>query len=125
MRHHPHDAATAAGLAAPSSGHSDELAPLGTDAAGAADVGPQTDECLGGNRGIQGEQRSSEHCDSATGRAGRDKLLTTTKAEFAQLGYGLLELSDGSFLATKWTCCRPLADLQSARAFLRQIGGAR
>lgn len=52
-----------------------------------------------------------------------DKLKARTAAEFALLGFGLVELADGTFLATRWTCCRPLVDLAAARAFLRQVSG--
>jgi hypothetical protein len=123
MRHRrSRNAAAAAGLASPSSGLLDDLASLGTDAASAAAVEPQKQTPAVGAGAAGGHE--NEHDDSATDRASLEKLTATTKAQFAQLGFGLLELADGSFLATRWACCRPLVDLKAARAFLRQLGGA-
>ena len=52
------------------------------------------------------------------------KALLTLRARFAMAGFALLELSDGSLLATRWNLCRPLPDATAALRFLRQIGGA-
>lgn len=55
---------------------------------------------------------------------GRRKAFLTLRARFAMAGFALLELSDGSLLATRWDLCRPLPDATAALRFLRQIGGA-
>jgi hypothetical protein len=73
--------------------------------------------------GAAGDQENT-HADFAIEATAVQKLQATTAAEFALRGFALLELADGGFLATRWNCCRPLPDLQAARAFLRQIGGA-
>jgi hypothetical protein len=52
------------------------------------------------------------------------KRMATLKAQYALAGLELLELSDGSLLATKWNLCRPLPDLYAATRFLAQFGGA-
>jgi hypothetical protein len=48
----------------------------------------------------------------------------TLRARYALAGLQLLELSDGTLLATKWNLCRPLPDATAAHRFLLQIGGA-
>ena len=55
---------------------------------------------------------------------GERKAFLTLRARFAMAGYALLELSDGSLLATRWNRCRPLPDATAALRFLRQIKGA-
>ena len=55
---------------------------------------------------------------------GPRKAFLTLRARFAMAGFALLELSDGSLLATRWNFCRPLPDATAALRFLRQIGGA-
>ena len=53
------------------------------------------------------------------------KRFATLRAELAILGgFTLLELADGSYLVTRWNCCRPLADLRAVAAFVRHVGGA-
>jgi hypothetical protein len=51
------------------------------------------------------------------------KSFVTLRARFALAGFGLVELSNGSLLATRWNCCKPLPDATAAHRFLRQIGG--
>ena len=55
------------------------------------------------------------------------KKLATLRAQFALAGHELLnsKRTDGTpcLLATRWGLTRELADLDEARAFLRQIGG--
>ncbi len=50
------------------------------------------------------------------------KAFETYRAELARLGFGLFELADGTYLATRWDRSRPCADLQAVRAFLAQLG---
>ena len=52
------------------------------------------------------------------------KRMATLRAQYALAGFELLELSDGSLLATRWNQCRPLPDATAALRFLRLIGGA-
>lgn len=52
------------------------------------------------------------------------KAFLSLRSRFAIAGVALLELSDGSLLATKWNLCRPLPDATAALRLLRQIGGA-
>ena len=54
--------------------------------------------------------------------AGRNSFLTL-QARYALVGFQLLELADGTLLATRWNCCKSLADSYAATRFLRQIGG--
>lgn len=57
------------------------------------------------------------------------KELATLRAQFALAGHELLNSNrtDGTpcLVATRWGMARELADLDEARAFLRQIGGVR
>jgi hypothetical protein len=54
--------------------------------------------------------------------AGR-KSFVTLQARYAMAGFALIEMSDGTLLATRWNCCRPLPDLAAASRFLKLIGG--
>ena len=101
--HHLHDGAAAPGLAAP-----EQLLTLEkqTPAVGAGAARDQ----------------ENEHYDSASTAA--EKHRATLTAELAMRGHSLLELADGSFMVTRWHCCRTLPDLRAVAAFLRQIGGA-
>jgi hypothetical protein len=52
------------------------------------------------------------------------KLLNTLSARLAlHHGICLIELADGSLLATRHNLTRPLADLRAAQNFARQILG--
>ncbi len=54
----------------------------------------------------------------------RRKAFEQLRAELALAGgFALLELSDGTYLISRWSHCRPCADLAAVRQFLRQIGG--
>lgn len=46
----------------------------------------------------------------------------TYRAELVRLGFGLYELADGSYLATRWDRARPCADLHAVRQFLALLG---
>ena len=122
LQHHAHRAGLAVPeLAAPATC----LAAVG--ASGAAPAGlspPHKDEAprLAGAEGF----RDQDKADTAI-VADLDcqrKALLTLRARFAMAGFALLELSDGSLLATRWNLCRPLPDATAALRFLRQIGGA-
>ena len=56
--------------------------------------------------------------------SGLDAVSTQMLNALAMAGFALLELSDGSLLATRWNLSRPLPDTTAALRFLRQIGGA-
>lgn len=54
----------------------------------------------------------------------RRKAYEDLRAKLALAGgFALVELSDGSYLVTKWNCCRPCVGLAEVRAFLRQVSG--
>ncbi len=55
--------------------------------------------------------------------AGR-KSFVTLQARYALAGFALLELADGTLLATRWNCSKPLSDLYAAHRFLRQVTGS-
>ena len=124
--HHHHHYAHRAGLAVR------ELAAsaIGLASVGASGASPDSltpshkDETprLAGAEGF----RDQDKADSAivADLDGERKVLVTLRARFAMAGYALLELSDGSLLATRWNLCRPLPDATAALRFLRQIGGA-
>lgn len=65
------------------------------------------------------DQQAHLNFDSAL-----QKRQATFTAKLALAGYSLLELSDKTFLVSRWDRSRHLADLQAVAAFLRQIGGA-
>ena len=73
--------------------------------------------------GIRG-QNKPDTAIVADRDAGR-KSFVTLQARYALAGFALLELADGSLLATRRNCCKTLPDLYAATRFLRQIGGAR
>jgi hypothetical protein len=130
---HDHHCAYAADLAAPdaaASVHHADLAPLGADGAAPAGlIAPQKGECpeLAGN----GTFRAHNETD-ATDCAGQsrqvqdqsrtDKSRATLAAQLALRGYSLFELSDGSFVVSRWNCIKPLADLRAVRSFAQQVG---
>ena len=51
-----------------------------------------------------------------------DKEKATLRAQLAMRGIELRELSDGSFIATRWNLCRALQTLEAVAAFARQTG---
>ena len=53
------------------------------------------------------------------------KGLVNLRARYALAGFVLVEISDGSLLATRWNRTRQLQDVSAALHFLRQIGGAK
>lgn len=51
------------------------------------------------------------------------KAFATMQAKLAFRGFALHAQDDGSFLAVRWNCCKPLADLAEVHAFLHQVSG--
>ena len=123
-RHHHHGLAP--GLAAHELAHADHvgLASLGTAAAAPAGLTttPRKDEAhrLAGAAGLEGHGKTDTQifADLDAGR----KSFVTLQARYSLAGFALLELADGTLLAARWNCCKPLADLYAATRFLRQIG---
>lgn len=52
------------------------------------------------------------------------KAFCTLRAHLALRGYSVFELSDGTFIASKWNLTKPLADLRALAVFARQLGCA-
>ena len=123
MDAHHHGASPS--LAAPELAHYDvvDLVPLGAAPARAvvtADV--KVPQAAGGGEGHGKAQSTTDRPDSATDDA-RRKTLSSLRAELALAsGFVLHDLADGSFLVTRWNCCKPLADLEAVAAFARMVG---
>ena len=79
-------------------------------------IAPQADA-----NGVGRGDQESGHADYPASEAG--KQFATLQARYALAGFALLELADGSLLATRWNCCKPLVDATAALRFLRQMGG--
>ena len=112
------------GLAAPELAHHDvvDLPPLGAAAARAV-VTPTSDNAHLAVGAVEGQGTTDDLIFDQ--RADDGKRSATLRAELAILGnFTLLELADGSYLVTRWNCCKPLADLRAVAAFVRQVGGA-
>lgn len=56
------------------------------------------------------------------GRDAHLKAAATLQARAALAGFELVQLADGSFIASKWGLLKPLADLDAAAAFLDRAG---
>ena len=69
--------------------------------------------------------RSDDCSDTASspalGNLSCDDLQAATATDLARLGFRLVELADGTFLATHPDCCTPLADLAHARRFAMRL----
>ncbi len=118
------DHGTVPGLAAPELAHHDvvDLAPLGTAAAHA--VVTPTSEKAPDAANVGGPVQTETQCPIFEQPADDGKRFATLRAELARQAYCLHELADGSYLATRWNCCRPLADLRAVAVFVRLVGGA-
>ena len=115
---------TLPGLAAPELAHQHhvDLPPLGAAAARAV-VTPTSDNAHLAVGAVEGQGTTDFAIFDQ--RADDGKRFATLRAELAILGnFTLLELADGSYLVTRWNCCKPLADLRAVAAFVRQVGGA-
>ena len=78
-------------------------------------------EALAGVGGF-GEQSKTDTTIVADLDAER-KAFKTLRARYALAGFALIELADGSLLASRWNLTRPLPDAHAALQFLRKIGG--
>lgn len=86
-------------------------------------VDPTNDDALAGGT-AQGIRNQDSEPHDHTDLDAQRKAFTTLRARFAMAGFGLIELADGSYLATRWNWCRALPDLHAAACMLKQIGGA-
>lgn len=114
------------GLAAPELAHHDhvDLPPLDTAAAHA--VVTPTREKAPDAANVGGPVQTETQTLIFEQPADCGKQFFTLRALLALAGgFTLLELADGSYLVTRWNCCRPLADLRAVTAFVRQVGGQR
>lgn len=63
-----------------------------------------------------------------SGRQDEDKAFATLAARFALAGHALLRADPAGglapYMAMRWGLVKPLASLEQAEPFLRQIGGA-
>ena len=50
------------------------------------------------------------------------KLTTTLQARAALAGYELVQLADGSYIASRWGMFRSLEHAAAVERFLRQVG---
>lgn len=105
MHRHQRDGATAPGLIAPGQDHDSNDEGL----ASTQDQPPKT---------------TDNDTPIVPREADSSKRMATLRAQYALAGFELLELSDGSLLATKWNLAKPLPDAYAAHRFLAQIGGA-
>ena len=99
-----------------------ELAPL--NAAIAASLVTPTSEKGPDAANVEGPGQTKTHHSIFAQPADDGKRFSTLRAELARQAFCLHGLADGSYLATRWNCCRPLADLREVAAFLRQVGAA-
>lgn len=103
-----------------------KITPTGRQPAGAHDTddGPAQLPIVGAGASTG----SAEAVDAAAVSAGADAEFASLAAQYALAGHALIRNGpdDGlaPFVATRWGWIRPLASLDEARAFLRQIGGA-
>jgi hypothetical protein len=120
--HHAHRASLAVSeLAASFSG----LALEGASGAAPADLRPpHKDEAprLAGAEGFTDQGKA--YLEIIADLDGQRKVFLTLRARHAMAGFALLELSDGSLLATRWNLCRALPGATAVHRFLWLIGGA-
>ena len=102
-----------------------EKAPVRWQATGAyedTDDGPAHPPMVGASAST----RSAEAVDAAVS-AGADSEFASLAAQYALAGHALIRNEPGDklapYMAMRWGWIRPLASLDEARAFLRQIGG--
>lgn len=68
---------------------------------------------------------SQDECAHHVAQSTCSEVLITAAAEFARLGWSLIEDADGGFTASRWNHSRRLGDLAEVQGFLRQIWGVR
>ena len=114
-----HNSGFVPGLAVPSSGNSLVGPPLGADPRAAAleSATPADGPAL-----LRNKDQESGHRDFASDEANR-KAIAKMTARAALVGCTLHDLPDGGYLVTRWSWCKPLADLRSVGDLLRKIGG--
>lgn len=67
--------------------------------------------------------RSDEGRSSGTAQGpGDSKCVATLVARAALAGYELVELADGSFIASRWGMFRSLDHMAAVEQFLRRVG---
>jgi hypothetical protein len=124
--HHVQHYAHRAGLAVPElAAPATCLAAVGASGAAPACLSPpHKDEAprLAGAEGFRDQDKADTTI--VADLDGPRKAFLTLQARFAMADFALLELSDGSLLATRWNLCRPLPDATAALRFLRKIWGA-
>ncbi|MFD1895089.1 hypothetical protein ACFSCU_17900 [Ottowia beijingensis] len=80
-------------------------------------------------RGENKQQCSIEPRQSAMVDTATRKALATLQAEFALTGHAMTWCADDdgliTILVSRWVFAREFDSIEQARAFLRQIGGAR
>lgn len=82
------------------------------------------DEALTGANGQGLRDNSKADAPIVADLDAERKAFATLKARYAMAGFSLIELADGSLLASRWNLTRPLPDAHAALQFLRRIGGA-
>ena len=115
---------TTPGLAAPELAHHDVVGPVPLGTAPARAVVTATNERAPNAANVEGPVQTETQCLIFKQPDDDGKRFATLQAELARQAYCLHELADGSYLVTRWNCCRPLADLRAVAAFVRQVGGA-
>lgn len=70
-----------------------------------------------------GEHTTTGSQDCASIDAER-KAFATIAAQLALIGFSLNELSDGSYLASRWNCTKHLPSLYALQSFARLVGAA-
>jgi hypothetical protein len=103
-----------------------ELVPPGTATAASTELSPPAkDKGLAGISGQAFGENSKADPTIIVAYEAERKGLVNLRARYALAGFVLVEISDGSLLATRWNRTRQLQDVSAALHFLRQIGGAK
>lgn len=85
---------------------------------------PQKDEDLAAANGQVFRDNGKADTTIVADLDARRKAFTTLQARYALVGFSLIDLADGSLLASRWNLYRPLPDAHAALQFLHRIGGA-
>lgn len=107
-----------------------EKTPVRWQATGAHDTednGPAQLPIVGAGASTSAVERRAEAVDAAAVAAEIDVEFASLAAQYALAGHALIRNGPDDklapFMAMRWGWIRPLASLDEARAFLRQIGG--
>jgi hypothetical protein len=103
MHHRPHDAATAAGQAAPFA------TPLKNETPGVASA--------------PGSQEIKADTPNSTDITAERKAQTTSIVRYAIAGFELVKLAGGIWEARRWDLVKPLAKIADVEAWLNCVGG--